>query len=352
MTERAEIRLSVELARAMCEHLLHQLEVGAEEAQLTTNTLLEASLRGVDSHGIALLAVFAERIRSGQIHPGRCPFVRRDSPSSAWLDGQHGLGPPLATAAMGLAAHKAARHGLGAVSLQNGNYVGALATYVEAPARDGFIALAMANATPRVAPYGGAAGLHGTNPVAWAAPTVDGDPLVFDAATGHAAAPIVQAADEGRPIPQGMALDGEGRPTTDAGAAANGTLLPVGGALGYGLGLLVDVLTGGLAAAPMGREVPPVTAVNGPYGCSFFALVIDPQQFGASGTLAARISELCASARQTTPAVGVDEVLAPGDRALRTRAERLQGGIPFSSRAWQGLLQRLIAADLDVSSVP
>jgi len=351
MTKSADVlHLPVAAARTLCLDLLGQLGVPYDEATLTTDTLLEASLRGVDSHGIALLAIFAERIRSGQIRPGRAAFVRREGPTTAWVDGQHGMGPPLATAAMALAVHKAQRSGLGAVSLYDGNYVGALASYVEATARDGLFALAMANATPRVAPHGGREGLHGTNPIAWAAPTADGEALLFDAATGHAAARISQAADEGMSIPPGVALDAEGRPTTDPVAAGGGILLPMGGALGYGLGLLVDVLTGGLAAAPVARGVPPVTALNGPYGCSFFALVIDPDRFGGAAALTAGVSSLRESARNTTPAHGVDAVLAPGDRARATREERLKTGIPCTQRSWQALLERLTSCGLETSS--
>ncbi|MDA0334030.1 MAG: Ldh family oxidoreductase [bacterium] len=343
------IQLSVPMARTLCLDIFRQLAVPDCEATQTAAILLEASLRGIDSHGIALLAVFAERIRSGQIHPGRAPFIRREGPTTAWVDGQHGMGPTLAVAAMTLAMDKARRTGLGAVSLYDGNYVGALAGYVEDPARAGYIALAMANATPRVAPHGGGQGLHGTNPIAWAAPAADGEPLLFDAATGHAAARIGQAADDGSTIPAGIALDPDGRPTTDPFAAAKGTLLPVGGALGYGLGLLVDVLTGGLAAAPMGRCVPPVTALDGPYGCSFFALVIDPDRFGGATGLAADVAVLRESARTSTFFNFLDAVRAPGDRAWETRRKRLAEGIPCTHRRWQGLLQRLVACGLNIS---
>jgi LDH2 family malate/lactate/ureidoglycolate dehydrogenase len=345
-----ELCLPVLAARDLCLDQLRQLEVAEEDATLTANTLLEASLRGVDSHGIALLPIFAERIRSGQIKPGRVAFVRREGLTTAWVDGQHGMGPPLATAAMALAARKARQYGLGAVSLYDGNYVGALASYVEGPARDGLIALAMANATPRVAPHGGCQGLHGTNPIAWAAPATDGEPLLFDAATGNAAARLSQAAEEGQSIGLGTALDSAGQPTTDPVAAGRGTLLPVGGALGYGLGLLVDVLTGGLAAAPIGRGVPPVTSVDGPYGCSFFALVIDPDRFGGAAMLTAGVASLRESARRTAPADAGETVRAPGDRARATREKRLERGIPITRRRWQGLLTRLGNLGLDTSA--
>ena len=231
-------------AHAFCVDVLGRLGVSGEEARVCAETLVEASLRGVDSHGISLLGTYAERIHSGQMRPGRRPLVRRETAGTALVDGQHGLGPPLARRAVAMAQDKAREAGLGAVALRDANYVGALATYVEAPARSGLLALAAANSTPRVAPLGGRQGLHGTNPIAWASPAEGGEPLVFDAATGHSAAKVTQAAEEGRPLAPGIGLDADGRPTTDPAAAKAGVLLPVGGILGYGFGLLVDLLTG------------------------------------------------------------------------------------------------------------
>lgn len=347
MSHDDERRLPAGRAEAFCVDVLGQAGVGGDEAALCAGTLVEASLRGVDSHGVALVAVYAERIRSGQIRPGRCALVRREGPATALLDGQCGLGPPLARRAVTLAAHKARRCGLGAVSLKDGNYVGALSTYVEAPAREGLLVLAAANATPRVAPLGGREGLHGTNPLAWAAPVAGGEPLLFDAATGHAAARVHRAADEGRGLAAGIALDAQGQPTTDPRAALAGVLLPVGAALGYGVGLLVDVLTGGLAAAPSGRQVPPVARTDVPYGCSFFALAVDPDFFGGRAALASACRRLVDDARDTLPAAGVDRVRAPGDRARATRAQRLAAGIPVRRGAWQALRDRLERTGVD-----
>ncbi len=332
-------------ALALCADVLARLGVSGEEARVCAETMVEASLRGVDSHGISLLGTFAERIRSGQMRPGRRPLVRREAASTALVDGQHGLGPPLARWAVALAQDKARETGLGAVALRDANYVGALATYVEAPARAGLLALAAANSTPRVAPLGGRQALHGTNPIAWAAPAAAGAPLVFDAATGHSAAKVTQAAEEGRQLPPGIGLAADGRPTTDPAAAAAGILLPVGGAMGYGFGLLVDLLAGGLSGGPCGRQVPPVSELGAPYGCGFFVLVVDPAPFG--GGLAAAAQGLAEDARATAPAEGVDRVRAPGDRARKVREQRLAAGIPISAGRWQALRRRLQACGVD-----
>ena len=186
--------------------------------------------------------------------------------------------------------------------------------------------------------------------MAYAAPTQDGQPIIFDAATGHAAAPIGQARDAGRAIPEGMALDREGAPTTDPAAALEGTLLPVGGVLGYGLGMLADLLSGALAGGPCGIDVPPVTETDVPYGCGFFALAVDPERFGGRAAFAERAGFLAASARNIRPARGFNEVRAPGDRGHRLVVERSREGIPIARSHWHAALKRLSECSLVVGS--
>lgn len=342
------ITLSVAKAEEFCMEVLAQAGVPSGEALICTQSLLDASLRGVDSHGVAMLPTYIERIRSGQIVPGKELLIRQEGPGTALCDGQQGLGPVLACAAMDLALAKARQCGVGAVSLVDGNYVGALAFYAVRPARQGMLGLCAANSTPRVAPQGGREGLHGTNPIAYAAPTEGGEPLVFDAATGHAAARIKQAFEEGRSIAPDIALDREGKPTTDAAAALAGVLLPVGGALGYGFGLLVDLLCGGLAGGPCGRDVPPVTELKQSYGCGFFSLVLDPAYFGGVEHFAERCGFLADSARVIPPAAGVDQVRAPGDRARQLQVQRQQLGIPFDRQRWQVVLDKLAGLGMEV----
>ncbi len=345
-----EISLSADEGAGFCLDMLGQLSVPDEEARACADSLVDASLRGVDSHGVTMVAIYAERIRSGQIRPGRKWIVRREGPGSALCDGQHGVGPHHASAAVDLAVAKARKHGLGGVSLFDGNYVGALAFYVVRVAEAGMLGLCTANSTPRVAPFGGREGLHGTNPIAYAAPRSDGQPLLFDAATGHAAARIGQALDEGKSIPEGTALDQEGEPTTDAAAALEGTLLPVGGVIGYGMGLLADLLSGGLAGGPCGADVPPVSETSLPYGCGFFVLAIDPERFGGVDIFRERTDFLSDSARNISPARGFKEVRVPGDGAARKRVERLCGGIPIRRNRWQATLERLAGCGLDVAA--
>ena len=341
--------LAAATAGDLCRQVLALAGVGPADAEVVADTLVDASLRGVDSHGLALLPTYVERLRSGQMRPGRTWIVRRDTPAAALCDGQGGLGPVLARRACDLAAAKARAAGVGCVVLRDGNYVGALGYYARRLAQSGAVALVAANASPRVAPHGGRSGLHGTNPLAWAAPVEGGPPLVFDSATGYSAARVARAAEAGHRLPAGVALDAQGRPTRDAAAALDGTLLPVGGPLGYGLGLLVDVLTAGLAASPVGRQVPPAAQLDGPHGCSFTALALDPEALGGAGALASSAAQLVVQARAVSPVEGGGPVRVPGDRAQESWHRRVRAGIPIGPMQWDRLVTRLAAAGIGVS---
>ncbi len=335
-------------ADAFCRDILHQLGVGEREAQVCSDVLVESSLRGVDSHGILSLPIYAERIRSGQMCPGVDLQIVRDRGATLFCDGGHGLGPVQALEAAALVVDKAAQAGVGVASISNCNYVGALAPYVERIGQSGMLGMCAANSTPRVAPHGGREGVHGTNPLSYAVPSADGQMLVFDAATGHSAARVTAARDEGLCVGDGVLVDAQGRPSNDPEALEGGALLPVGGALGYGLGLLVDLLCGGLSGGPCGRDVPPVEELSGPYGSSFFIMAIDGDFFGGREVLAERCAFLMHSVRQIAPALGTDRVRAPGERALQERQARIQRGIPLSAERWNAVLQRLRRCELAV----
>ena len=188
---------------------------------------------------------------------------------------------------------------------------------VQAEKSPTLLGICAANSTPRVAPHGGRQGVHGTNPLAYAVPSKGVESLVFDAATGHSAARVVAAREQGVPLEDGVLIDGSGLPSNDPEALDDGALLPVGEALGYGLGLLVDLLCGGLSNGPCGIDVPPVGDLDSPYGCSFFILAINADFFGGQQSLAERCTFLLDSLHRIAPAQGQDRVRAPGERSAR-----------------------------------
>ncbi len=233
--------------------------VGLTKAQVdaVVNQLLVISLRGVDTHGIALAERYIEGIKTGQINKRPRPKVVRESPSTAVIDGDRGLGAYLATTATRMAIKKAKRTGVGAVSLINLTHCGALSYYGLLVAEQKMAAIAFTNASRQAAPWGGATPVFGTNPLCFSFPYED-EPIVLDIATTTAAAmKVVFAARDKKPIPLGWALDSQGKPTADPTEAMKGAFLPFGGYKGYGLMLSSEVYSilggGGVSYKGVGR---------------------------------------------------------------------------------------------------
>jgi LDH2 family malate/lactate/ureidoglycolate dehydrogenase len=209
----------------------------------------------------------------------------------------------------------------------------------------GLVGVCMCNAGPAVAPFGGAKPLHGTNPIAYALPGGESGPIVLDIATSVAAhGQVHKAMRRGQPIPAGWAIDEAGRPTTDPKLAK--TLLPFGSHKGYGLAVLVDVLTAGLAASTIGLDVRQGDVDREHAGQSFFMLAIDPEAFGGLGAFRERIDQLSREVHAVPPAEGFKEVLLPGELEWREERRRRADGIPLYDEDWTALVQGLARAGL------
>jgi ureidoglycolate dehydrogenase (NAD+) len=246
---------------------------------------------------------------------------------------------------MRCAIEAARQTGVGAAVAFNCNHFGAASYYAVIAAEAGMIGLCMCNAGPSVAPFGGASPLHGTNPIAYAAPGGREPPIVLDVATSVAAhGQVFKALRRGQPIPPGWALDADGRPTTDPRGAK--TLLPFGAHKGYGLAVLVDVLTGALSASTVGLDVRQHDVDREHAGQSFFMLAIDPQAFGGGPAFGERVDALRRQIRAVPPAEGFGEVLAPGEVELRIERKRRAEGIPLYDEDWTAIVQGLAGAGL------
>ena len=231
--------------------LFERAGLEGEAAATVTGMLVETSLRGVDSHGIARVPIYIERIQAGVINPRPRPAVVRRDGAIATVDGDRGPGQVAGRFATDVSIELAREHGAGIVVVRRSSHYGAAALYARRAAEHGLVALSMTNTEPLVIPYGGAGRALGTNPIALAAPTPDGI-FDLDLATSQVAINrIFNARDEGRPIPDDWGVDERGRPTTDA--AAVHSAVPLGGYKGYALALLVEILCGVLAGAGVAR---------------------------------------------------------------------------------------------------
>jgi ureidoglycolate dehydrogenase (NAD+) len=321
-------RLGAEPLQAWCSALLAAAGLEEDAASTVAETLVATSLRGVDSHGVARLPIYVERLRAGVLNGAPRPRVDRRDGAVAVVDGDAGPGQIAGLFATDLSVELAREFGVGAVSVHSSNHYGAAGIYAARAARAGMIGLSTTNADPLAVPFGGASKALGTNPIAFAAPAADGV-FVFDMATSQVAAnKVFNARDEGRAIPEGWAVDESGAAITDPSEFY--AVVPLGGYKGYGLALMVEVLSGVLAGAAVTHGVAGLFAnLERPQGLGHFHLALDPERTVGRERFASVLSGLLDELRAIPPAPGFEEVLVAGDPEERAERERRAGGIPL-----------------------
>jgi len=311
-------------------------------AQAVCESLVEANLRGHDSHGVIRMPQYIDLVRYESVHPKATPQLIAQQHATAQVDGAFGWGQPAARFATQTAITLAAEHGVGAVTIVNCNHIGRVGEYVEMIAQAGMIGIALCNAGPAVAPYGGYQRVMGTNPFAWAAPCGPGQPpFVLDFATsGVAEGKLRVARSKGDPIPEGLVVDSAGRPSRDpADFYAGGALQTFGLHKGSGMSVMIELMARGLCGAdptqshPIGQNGPLFLALNIPF------LAPETQFLGAAERLRAQIAG-------SPPITGFGEVLLPGDPEQRARRHRLDQGIPIPQPTWDAIIT--LAAEWNV----
>jgi LDH2 family malate/lactate/ureidoglycolate dehydrogenase len=317
--------------------------VPEEDAWTASGVLERADLRGIDSHGVARLRTYFDMLELGRINPRARPRIVRHSASTATVDGDNGLGLVVGPWANRVAMDKADAAGTGWVSVCNTNHYGIAGYYVLEALERGQIGWSMTNTTKLVAPLWGAERMLGTNPIAIAFPGLEEPPIVIDLATCAAAYGKVEIARRrGERIPEGWAIDREGRGTTDPRAMVDGgAILPLGsdrergGHKGYALALMVDVLSAVLSGANWGPFTPPFAlrqeiparSVGKGIGHFFGAMRIDA--FRDPTEFRRQIDDLVRTFRRTKPAAGTSGPLIPGDPEREAEEERAKTGIPL-----------------------
>ena len=329
--------------------------MGEEDVTACADLLVEASLRGVESHGVfALLPVFAEQAQHGVGRSGSSPSIVSERGAVAVVDGGGASGPRTARVALETACKLAQSNGAGVIAVRRCGYLGALGWSVLPAAEQGLIALAAVNAMAFVAPAGGREPLHGTNPLAIAIPH-EPNPIVHDMRTNaFALADYWHSLATGEPLPDGVLIRADGTTLTDVEELERGgweaaVSLPLAGARGYGLALALDVLTAALAGMPIGREVAWETERD---ALGAFFLVLDPAAFGAREQFVGAVRRLAQQVRDTAALDPNDPVRLPGERAAMERRRRLEDGIPFTASQREQLEERLAALGLSARATP
>ncbi|GGM23763.1 MULTISPECIES: Ldh family oxidoreductase [Micromonospora] len=322
-------------------------------AATVAESLVDADRRGVPSHGVMLVPMYLDRLRSGSVSTATRAEPVVDLGAIAVLDAGHALGVLTADQAMALAVGKAREFGIGAVSVRRAFHFGAAGRYARAAAQAGLIGVAMSNTRPLMPAPGGGHPVVGNNPVALGLPAgVDGEPVVLDIALSEVALGRIRLAESaGGQIPTGWATDSLGRDTTDPAAALAGMLLPAAGHKGFGLALMVDALTGVLSGGGFGQQVRGLYADTAvPNDCAHFFLALDPAAFGDPAEFTARLAALGRQVTAPPYAPGVDRVTLPGERSARRLRESAYRGTPLD----RALLDRLhqLAGELGLPDQP
>ncbi|MBI2755328.1 MAG: Ldh family oxidoreductase [Chloroflexi bacterium] len=327
-----DVLVNAEVLRRFAQACLARVGVPPEDAAKVADNLLYAQLRGVDSHGVTrLLKTYVERVQAGLVNVRPAIAVLQDGPSTAALDGDNGLGAVVGSRAVTVCLEKAREVGSAWVAVRNSNHFGTCAFYTNRIADAGMVGFVFTNAPATMAPWGGVKAYFGTNPIAFAAPMRSGATVSVDMATSVAARGyILLAAAKNEPIPEGWALDAEGRPTTDPHRALAGSLMPMSAHKGAALALMVDVLSGVLTGAAFGASVGEMygeTAAH-PQGVGHLVGALAIDRFLPLETFFERMDQLAGEVRANPPASGVKRIYLPGEIEAAKAEQRQRDGIP------------------------
>lgn len=310
-------------------------------ARLVAESLVQADLWGHPSHGVLRLFWYIDRIANGATDAEATPEIVSDAGALVTLDGRDGIGQVVAAAAIDTAIARARAHGIGAVAVRNSGHFGTAMYWTRRAAEAGCLGYLTTNASPAMAPWGGREKRLGTNPWSWAAPAGRYPPMMLDIAnTAVARGKIYQAKARGETIPEGWAIDGEGRATTDPATAIAGTILPMAGHKGYAVAALTDVLSGVLSGSAFG------TGVTGPYmpegrsGAGHLAIAIDIAACRPLADFTADMERLIEQLKATPRAEGVDEIFYPGEPEARHAAAAARDGIVLAPGTVRDLTDR------------
>lgn len=344
--------VTAEQLQSFAEQLFVTAGADAENARIVAHSLVDANLRGHDSHGAMRIPFYIAKVKEGAVNPAGKLQVLQETPAVIVGDGEWGFGQVVSQDLMRRLIAKAGQLGIACGTLKRAAHIGRLGEYAEMATEAGMAAIIIANthgAAPRVAPVGGKRPRLGTNPLCIGVPGGKAGPFILDFGTSATAEGKVRVKKiAGQPVPLGWILDPEGKPTTDPNQLYGdppGTILPMGGDQaykGFGLSYMVEMLCGGFSGGPCAFPNPPPPLGN----CANF-IVLNPQLFAGLDHLRQEVAQLEEYVRGVPLIDGVSRVYLPGDPERETLTKRSQAGITLDDGNWNALVK--LANDLNVT---
>jgi L-2-hydroxycarboxylate dehydrogenase (NAD+) len=346
--------LSVEILKNFIFDVYLKAGVPKKNAETCADVIIASDLKGIESHGIGRLKYYYQRIKSGQHQPITQFEIIRESPTTAVVDGHHGMGMVIAKRAMQLAIEKASKYGMGSVAVRNSTHFGIAGYYSEMAANQGMIGFTVTNARPSTSPTFGVQPLLGTNPIAFAAPTNEDFSFIYDGAT-----PITQRgkievlARAGKTVPKGWVIDQQNKSTTNAEEILNlltqgkAAFLPLGGAgeemgghKGYGLSVMVEILSAALQSGNflmgltgIGKDGEPV-----PFHVGHFFMAINIEAFCSLEDFKSTTTQILHDLRNSRKAPGQERIFTAGEKEFEREKIIRARGVPITPNLKKDLI--------------
>ena len=330
------MKLSHDELKGLMKNKLMQAGLKADHADMTADVLTWSDERGYHSHGAVRVEYYSERIAKGGITVDPKFEWRETGPCSAVFEGDNGCGYVASVLAMEKAIEMAKKSGIAVVGIRNISHSGSIGYYTEMAAKADLVAIACCQSDPMAVPYGGIEPYYGTNPISFAAPTADERTVVFDMATTvQAWGKILDKRSRHESIPDTWAVDAKGRPVTDSSLV--NALVPIEGAKGYGLMMMVDIFSGVLLGVPFGKHVSSMYLSAGRELGQMF-IVMDPSRFVGLDAFKASMSQVLDELGEMPAAEGFDKVYYPGERAVMRRDKAYAtGGVEIVDEIYEYL---------------
>lgn len=322
------MRLSREELKSLMKNKLMQAGLTEEHAEITSEILTWSDERGYHSHGSVRMEYYCERIFKGGITVNPKFEWKETGPCTGIFEGDNGCGYVAASLAMEKAIEMAKKNGAAIVGIRNISHSGSIGYYTEMAAKKNMVAISFCQSDPMAVPYGGTEPYYGTNPISFAAPTEEGKIVLFDMATTvQAWGKILDKRSRHESIPDTWAVDAEGKPVTDPDLV--NALVPIAGAKGYGLMMMVDTFAGVLLGVPFGKHVSSMYHdLSQGRNLGQMHIVIDPDKFVGVENFKKSMSQVCRELNEMKPVAGVKQVCYPGQRAEeRMEQAYAEGGI-------------------------
>ncbi|TCP21663.1 ureidoglycolate dehydrogenase (NAD+) [Scopulibacillus darangshiensis] len=339
------MRIVKQELKDIMQNKLHKAGLTESHAETVADVLVHADARGIHSHGAMRVEYYAERIAKGGINAAPDFKFDKTGPCTATFDGDNGAGHVAAKLAMDEAIKMAKENGIAAVGVRRISHSGALSYFVQQAAKEKLIGISVCQSDPMVVPFGGAEPYYGTNPIAFAAPGNDGNFIQFDMATTvQAWGKILHARSKNEQIPDTWAVNENGEPATDPFDVR--ALLPIAGPKGYGLMMMVDILSGVLLGLPFGNKVSSMYHdLTEHRNLGQLHIVINPEFFTGINGFMDNISQTMEDLNHLKPAPGFDRVSYPGQRSAEREKKYEEEGIEIVDDIYEYLISDAIHHD-------